>query len=191
VDHAHNKYFLDGACHKMGLSERWIMLKGLRNKWVRQPGIQSVTVAWERYGHQTDKEHFEEMMRIEKHSFEIEEVSWTKDHIDAKDDRIRRLLPDHQNWRFFYPHSGEITTLQQEAIDSGRAHLVAKPIKRVNEDGRIYDLVQYLIDNEYLFFPATTRKDLLDAMSRVYDVDIGAPRVYKDEDLIPECAGMD
>lgn len=187
IDAARNKYTLDGACHKMSLSERWLMLKGLRAKWLRQPGIQQVSVFYEKYGHQTDVEHFEEMMKLEKgQSFHIEIVSWTKDHVDAKDDRIRRLIPDHQNWRWFYPYEGERTVKQMECQDAGLGYLLAKPIKRVNEDGNIYNLVQYMIDNEYMFFPATTKKDLLDAMSRFYDAEMNPPAIYNEKDLYPE-----
>ncbi len=191
IDAARNKYLLDGACHKMSLNERWLMLKGLRGKWVNQKGIQSIKVGYERYGHQTDIEHFKEMMKIEKKSFPIEEVSWPRDHTDAKDDRIRRLVPDHQNWRFFYPYEGQETSQQREAGRKGRGYLVAKPIKRVNELGRVYNLVKYLINNEYLFFPATTAKDLLDAMSRVYDLQFNPPRNVNEQDMIPLHSGED
>src|SRR4029079_272538 len=33
IDVSHNKYLLDGCCHKMNLKERWDMLKGLQKKW--------------------------------------------------------------------------------------------------------------------------------------------------------------
>lgn len=191
VDHGYNKYFLDGACHKMKLAERWMMLKGLREKWIRQPGVQTVFVGYEKYGMQADIEHFEQMMQVEKYAFPITEVSWTRDHTDAKDDRIRRLIPDHQNWRFFYPYEGEMTRLQMQADERGKGHLIAKPIKRVNEDGRLYNVIEYLVHNEILFFPATTAKDMLDAMSRIYDLKVNPPIVYKEEDLLPEYVGDD
>lgn len=191
MDAARNKYLLDGACHKMSLTERWIMLKNLWLKWVNQKGIQSVMVGYERYGLQADVEHFNAMMEIERISFPIQEVAWTYAGSEAKDDRIRRLVPDHQNWRFFYPHEGEQTKLQAETIDRKKGYLVAKPIKRRNEEGRLYNLVEYLINNEYLFFPATTKKDLMDAMSRVYDVKLGPPMFVREEDLIPEHVGVD
>lgn len=196
LDQYFNKYLLDGACHKMNLEERWLMLKGLRNKWLRQPGIQVVMIGYEKYGLQADIEHFEQMMKIEKISFSIDPVSWTRDHVDAKDDRIRRLIPDHQNWRFFYPwepdpNRPEVkdTGLMREADSRGKGYLCAKPIKRKNEDGRLYNLVQYLIANEYLFFPATTMKDLLDAMSRIYDLDINPPQIVREEDTLPPYEG--
>jgi hypothetical protein len=186
IDSAANKYLLDGACHKMTLTERWQMLKYLRSKWVKQPGIQTVTVGYEKYGMQADIEHFKEMMRLQGCPFPIKEVSWVRDGDQAKDDRIRRLIPDHQNWRFFYPYRGEETTLQAQAISQHREFLIAKPIKRKNSDGRLYDLVDYLVSNEYLFFPATTAKDMLDSMSRFYDLQILPPMIISETDLLPD-----
>lgn len=186
VDHAMNKYLLDGACHQMSLSERWILLRDLRRKWLRQPGVQGVSVGYERFGAQTDIEHFEEMMRIEGEQFPIEELNWPRDGDGAKDNRIRRLEPDFRNWRFFLPYRGEPTRDQVKAITSGQKHLVAQPIKRKNEEGKLYDLVDWLISNEYLFFPNTTKKDLLDAMSRIYDMEPTPPHVLDEKDCYPE-----
>jgi len=190
VDTAHNKYLLDGVCHKMSLTERWKMLKTLRNKWLRQPGVQVVKVGYERYGMQADIEHFEEMMRIEGGAFPITPVSWPREQGQgSKDDRIRRLMPDHENWRFFYPHEGRMTTLQQKAIADNRAYLIAQPIKRRNHEGKVYNVVQWMLDNEYAFFPATTNKDFMDAMSRIYDIDMHPPQVIHEKDLVPEYVG--
>lgn len=190
IDSAYNKYLLDGACHKMNLAKRWEMLKYLRHKWIRQPGVQAVMVGYEKYGMQADIDHFKQMMEIEKLSFPIEEVSWTRRVGEqAKDDRIRRLIPDHRNWQFFYPYEGDETSAQAQAVARKKGYLVAKPIKRKNQDGKIYNLVEWFIQNEYLFFPATNDKDFLDAMSRVYDVSIGRPGIVKEEDLYPEYEG--
>jgi hypothetical protein len=189
IDAARNKYLLDGACHKMALPEKWKLLKFFRNKWLRSPGIQIVKVGYEKYGMQADIEHYKEMMRIEKIAFEIHEVSWTRDDTTSKDDRIRRLVPDHQNWRWFYPYDGDLTSTQQKAIDKGKAHLLAKPIRLKDHTGRVYDLVKWFIANEYMFFPATTAKDFMDAMSRFYDLDMSPPQIIHDSMLNPEPEG--
>jgi len=195
VGHGLNKYLLDGFCHKMNLSERWVNLKNLRTKWLNQPGIQTVSVGYEKYGMQADIEYFQEMMEIEEESFPIQEVSWTRDDTNAKDDRIRRLIPDHQNWRFFYPWERDLnkpnevdTARMRKANEQKKGYLCAKSIKRRNHDGHIYNLVDWFIANEYMFFPATTSKDFLDAMSRIYDLDISAPIIYEEEDLLPDVA---
>jgi len=200
MDSAHNKYLLDGCMHQLSLPERWRYLKAFRNKWLRQPGIQVVRVGYERYGMQADIDHFQEMMQIEGVSFQIEEVSWVRDGVQAKDDRIRRLIPDHQNWRWFYPVSWydkdlkefhfecpKLVSQQIEAKKAGREYLIAKPIKRKDEEGRLYNLVEKYITNEYMFFPATTWKDFGDASSRIYDLNnFNPPQIVHDDDLLPE-----
>lgn len=186
VDHALNKYLLDGACHRMGLTDRWDMLKALRTKWRAAPGVQHVDVGYERFGAQSDIEYFEEKMRETGDAFPIRELAWPQDGTIAKDNRIRRLEPDFRAWGFFLPYEGTETASQRRARSEGQAHLIAKPIKRVNEERHVYNLVEYLINTEFLFFPNTTAKDLLDAMSRIYDMEPTAPIVYDSNDLLPE-----
>jgi hypothetical protein len=191
MDAQYNKYLLDGAVHKMTLAQRWEFLKRLRNKWVNRPGIQVVKVGYERYSMQADIEHFQEMMKIERCAFPIYEVNWPHEGPGAKLDRIRRVLPDHQNWKFFYPYDGPETSAQRHARMSGKGFLVSKTIKRKNEDGKIYDVTRYLVDNEISFFPATTKLDGLDAMSRFYDLDIGPPQIVDEGSIYPEVVGDD
>jgi len=191
VDHALNKYFLDGACHKMGLTERWVMLNGLRKKWKRAPGVQHVRVGYERFGAQSDIEYFEEKMKEPANeAFEILELNWPRDGDVSKDNRIRRLEPDFRNWSFYLPYDkDDPTRLQREAMESGFKELIAKPIMRRDEEGQIYNVIDYFIKVEFLFFPNTTAKDLLDATSRIYDMEYSAPVIINENDLMPEPEG--
>jgi hypothetical protein len=186
IDAAGNKYLIDGFCHKLTLSERWTAIRDMRKKWMRRPGVQTVQVGYERFGAQSDIEHFEAMMRIEKEAFEIIELSWPREGSVSKDSRIRRLEPDFKNWKFYLPYKGEPTRAQIDAKQNKQEYLIAEPIKKKNQDGDIYDVVEWFIRNEYLFFPNTTHKDFLDAMSRIYDMDICAPIVYEEKALEPE-----
>lgn len=187
VDHSLNKYLLDGACHKMGLTERWIMLNNLRKKWKRQPGVQHVRVGYERFGAQSDIEYFEEKMKEpQNQAFEVIELNWPRDGDVSKDNRIRRLEPDFRNWSFFLPYEGEPTSLQRQAMEAGMSELMAKPIKQRDEENRVYNLVEYFIKTEFLFFPNTTAKDLLDATSRIYDMEYTPPVILNENDLLPE-----
>ena len=171
VDSQLNKYLLDGACHKMSLQERWEMLKKLHRKWKTAPGIANIRVGYERYSMQADIEHFETMMRIENTYITIDEIGGRI----SKDDRIRRLLPDHQNWRFFYPETKQITKKMKTAIDTIGDQFIAKPIRRIDSEQTVYELSEWFMKNEYAFFPNSTKKDMLDAMSRLYDMEIVAP----------------
>lgn len=186
IDHNLNKYILDGFCHKMSLSERWTNLKGLRNKWVRQPGVQHVKVGYERFGAQSDVEHFEAMMLIEGNAFPIEELSWPREGSASKDARIRRLEPDFRNWRFYIPYDGDMTSAQAKAVHAGDKHLLSQAIRKKNHEGKVYDLMEWFINREYLVFPNTTMKDFLDALSRIYDMEISAPILYYESMDPPE-----
>lgn len=189
LDTAHNKYLLDGYRHKMNLKERWEALKGLHKYWTKQPGIQGVYVGYEKYGMQADIQHFQQMMEIENYFFPIEEVSWTKDGVQSKDDRIRRLVPDLSSWRFYFPYEGEETSKQRQYREHGQDYLIAKPIKKINHEKKLYNIVQSVIQNEYMLFPATTEKDFLDTMSRIYDMpDYVIPGVYNEADTLPTVA---
>lgn len=187
LDSAHNKYLLDGSCHKMNLKERWEAVKGFHKTWTAEPGIQGVYVGYEKYGMQSDIQHFQQMMEIENYFFSLEEISWTHDATTAKDDRIKRLVPDLSSWRFFFPYGGEQTKRQREAKERGQEYLCSKPIKKINHDKKVYNLVEWVLNNEYLLFPATTQKDFLDVMSRIYDMpDYVIPGVYNEQDTLPE-----
>ena len=187
VDNALNKYFLDGACHKMSLTERWVMLKALWLKWKAQPGIQIVDVGYERFGAQSDIDYFEEKMREPSEpQFPNKELNWPRDGDIAKDNRIRRLEPDFRNWDFFLPHEGELTKRQREAKAGGVEYLISKQIRNINEERIVYSLMEYFVKTEFLFFPNTTAKDLLDATSRIYDMDYTAPVIIDDSQTLPE-----
>lgn len=171
VDANYNKYLLDGACHQMGVEDRWKMLSMLYFKWRNAPGIQSVTVGYERYSMQADIQYHQLRMKLDKKYFPIEEVGGSL----AKDDRIRRLIPDFKNWAFFFPHVDEKTKRMVRYEETGRRHLLASPIKRKDHNNNVYELSQWVIDNEYKLFPHNKLKDFLDALARIYDLDLRPP----------------
>ena len=187
VDAGHNKYLLDGPCHKMDLDERWNRLRDLRKLWLRKKGIQIVDVDYERFGAQSDIEHFETMMRIEGESFSIKELAWPREGSVSKDNRIRRLIPDMKNWRFFFPYQSHVPSeAQVRAKNEGQSHLIAKPIKVIGPERKVYDLMDWFVRNEYLWFPNAPMKDFLDALSRLYDMDVVPPMLVNEDDLVPE-----
>jgi hypothetical protein len=97
------KFFMDGCCHRMALSERWLRLRNLYKKWSRMDGIQHIEVGVEAYGMQTDTEYFDERMMQEKLYFPITELNWSRDSGQSKQDRVARLEPDFRNGRIFLP----------------------------------------------------------------------------------------
>ena len=130
IDSAGNKYLLDGARHRMKLSERWDMLKMLRDKWVGVPGVQMLNVGYERYGQQSDDEYFQEKMRLMKDQadvFAIAELAWPNEGGNSKKDRVERLQPDMEKGKFFlcpvvkHPELGECYwAFEPEKDDDGK-----------------------------------------------------------------------
>lgn len=210
------KYLLDGYCHRMTLSGRWQALRTLYHRWSRAPGVQHVSVGYERFGAQSDDEYFQEAMALEHRRkipnahFPIQELSWPREGGSSKRERIERLEPDFRNGRFLLPapvlHNGKPATwrvdtdpqskefgaveyfesrglsrVQMDAIGGGSADLVAKAIvcrdpslPGPKDTGGRYDLVVKFI-NDFQVFPFGRHDDLLDAVSRIYDMDPTPP----------------
>lgn len=214
LDSAGNKYLLDGYRHRMPLSERWNALKLLRRKWARMPGIHHVEVGYERYGMQSDDEYFQERMLMENEPFPIRELSWVREGLQSKEDRVQRLEPDFRDgywflpalvwhpvhgtatWRYdgdeespthgqiVYCEHGGETAAMRRMRESGAADCIAQPIKRANEEKLVYDLTVAFID-EYLTFPFGTHDDLIDATSRFHDMEPAPPMVADDRVTLP------
>lgn len=186
IDASGNKYLLDGARHKMGLKERWEMLKGLRRVWINQPGVQMVKVGYERYGMQSDLEYFEEQMLRDREAFEIVELNWTSDGAQAKDDRVQRLQPDFASKKFYLAAVVEGETANQKRIrEQGQSFRIFTPVRRRDHEGNVYSLNKGFLE-EFLTYPFSAKKDLIDATSRVYDMEPVPPILIDERQLEPD-----
>lgn len=212
IDAGGNKYLLDGYRHKMGLRERWLALRGLRRVWMAAPGVQLVKVGYERYGMQSDMEYFEEQMLIDKDVFEIHELAWTSDGQQAKDDRVQRLQPDFLQRKYFLamscvrnvpalgPDGKQLlnakgvaltkpepyeTSNQTRMRAAGQPFRIISPVKRLDHERNPYSLNKGFLE-EYLTYPFSSKKDLIDAASRIYDMDPQVPIIIDERMLEPE-----
>jgi hypothetical protein len=73
-----------------------------------------------------------------------------------------------------YRDVGGLSKAQMAAVEGGSADLIAKAIKAVDQDNRVYDVTAHFIA-EYESFPFGQWKDLVDATSRVYDMEPRGP----------------
>lgn len=185
MDAQRNKYLLDGYRHKMSLRERWLAIKGLRKVWSAMPGVQSVKVGYERYGMQSDMEYFEEQMIRDKESFEIVELAWPLEGGGSKNDRVQRLQPDFYARRFYLPLvSSDETAGRRKMRESGQGFRIYEDTRRRDQDGHMYSLTQAFVD-EFVTFPFSVKKDLIDAVSRIYDMDAVPPVIIDQSTLEP------
>jgi hypothetical protein len=188
IDAAGNKYLLDGVAHKMDLMDRWRWMRDLWFKWKQTPGIQGLHVGYERFGAIADLDYFHERQRIEGASFEIEELEWPRDGEKSKNDRVQRLVPDIRGGRFYLPYPTDderLTRLQRNMLSQGYEYRIARQIIRKDENDVRYDVTE-MFRLEVSYFPFGGLKDLVDAASRIYDMEPVAPEYVAQESLEPE-----
>jgi hypothetical protein len=187
VDAAMNKYLLDGFNHKMDLQDRWKYTELMYRKWQRVPGVQSVKVGYEKFSAQADLDYFTEQMKLSNSKFTIEELAWTGEGKggSSKIDRVQRLGPDLREHKIFLPYKTnekKYTKAQQSMIDQGFGYRVARMIKKNDGEGNIYDLSEVLYMQAH-YFPVG-KKDLIDAVSRIYDLEPKPPIAFMEGDSL-------
>lgn len=189
VDHNLNKYLLDGFNHKMNLKERWENFHRLFTRWKNAPGVQNVKMGYESFGAQADLDYFEEQMRLPKYTrFDIMELAWPREGEGSKVDRVQRLVPDCKSHKLYLPYptsEHRFTALQKRMVASGYSHRVSQLIRKLDENGNAYDLTKDL-RMQFHFFPFGGKKDAIDATSRIYDMEIVAPRGGEPNYIEPE-----
>lgn len=136
-----NRYWLDGIRDRLNPTERVDMLFALHRKWLSLSG-KGIKVGYEHYSMQSDVHYIRKKMQDEAYNFALVELGG---HM-MKEERIRQLIPDLQNGRWFFPQS----------------------LIYVDGEGRRFDLVHELVESEMGHFPRSRFDDMLDAMSRIY-----------------------
>ncbi len=137
-----NYYLLDAVRDRMNLTQRAAKLFELHR--THQPN----GVGYERYGMQADIEHVQYVMEQKNYRFTITELGGAM----PKEDRIKRLIPVHEQGRMYMP----------------------KRLPFVDHEGVTRDYVALFLADEYLAFPVCVHDDMLDCRARVLDPVLGA-----------------
>jgi hypothetical protein len=188
VDHASNKFLLDGFNHRMKLKERWERFAELYIKWKRAPGVQHIKMGYEAYGAQADLDYFQEQQALHDVRFSIVLLEWPREGPGSKSDRVQRLGPDLRSHKFYVPYSTDpkkLTSAQRRMEGEGAKHRIAQSIIRFDEDKQRYDLVKHLRE-QIEFFPNIGFKDVVDCASRLYDMEPMAPTLNEPKYAEPE-----
>ena len=69
-------------------------------------------------------------------------------------------------------------------------YLIAKPIKQKTRERQAHSLMEYFVEKG-ICFPATTAKDMLDATSRIYDMEVTPPMLYDERYTASSNRGLD
>lgn len=137
-----NYYLVDAVRDRLNLTERTNWLFRLVKKW--KPN----KVGYEKYGMQSDIEHIKYVQERESYRFKIQELGGAM----PKNDRIRRLVPIFENYRFFLP----------------------RKLPFMGADNKVHDFIQEFISDEYETFPISAHDDMLDCVARILDQDFNA-----------------
>lgn len=140
-----NYYLLDVVRDRLNPTERVNTLFILHRKWNELCG-KPPKVGYEKYSMQGDIHYINEKQSKDSYHFQCVPLGGTV----MKEERIRRLIPDMQNNRWYFPDS----------------------MLYVDGEGRQFDLVKEIIDSEMASFPRARFDDCLDALSRIYEDDL-------------------
>lgn len=140
-----NYYLLDVIRDKLNPTERVDTLFMLHRKWNELCG-KPPKVGYEKYGMMTDTHYIKEKRIQDAYNFPLIELGGNM----GKEERIRRLIPDMENGRWYFPQS----------------------LIYIDGEGRRFDLVQEIIKSEMATFPRARHDDCIDALSRIYEGDL-------------------
>ncbi len=135
-----NAYVVTMLRDRLNLTERTDWLLYLHRTY------SPLAVGYEQYGKDSDIEHIEYVMERENYRFPITALGGKV----KKEDRIKRLIPDCENGRFYLPFQ----------------------CLHTNYEGRQEDMTKTFIDQEYVPFPVGLHDDLLDCIARIKDPEL-------------------
>lgn len=142
-----NYYVLDMVRDRLNPTERIETIFMVHRKWNAICG-KPPKVGCEQIGLMTDTHYLNEKKKQDAYHFPV--VPLGAGQRISKEERIRKLIPDMQNQRWYVPDT----------------HLY------VDGEGRRWDLVREFIDVELKTFPKSRYDDIIDCASRILDADL-------------------
>jgi predicted phage terminase large subunit-like protein len=136
-----NRYLLDIIRDRLNPTERVNTLFMLHRKWNGMTG-KSPKVGYEKYGMMSDTHYIDEKKKQDAYNFPLIILGGSM----SKEERIKQLIPDLQNGRWYFPQS----------------------LIYIDGEGRRFDLVSEMVNSEMPNFPRARHDDMLDALSRIY-----------------------
>lgn len=137
-----NTYLVDGLRDRLNLAERCRAYIAMHRKWGAK------RAGYEKYGKDSDIEAIEAEQASQSYRFKIVPLGGPM----AKNDRIRRLIPDFEKGCFWLPHV----------------------LPFMDVEGRQHDFVREFVREEYLNFPLAAHDDMFDCLARIKEPELGA-----------------
>ncbi len=103
-------------------------------------------VRWEQYGAMSDISHIKSEQENQGYRFDVIQVGGQT----RKSDRIERLIPIFEQGKFYLPRSFHVADYERV----------------------MHDLVHDFVEEEYMTFPVSAHKDMMDALARIAEPDL-------------------
>ena len=143
-----NFYLLDMVRDRLNLKQRADLVIALHRKWNRP------RVGYEKYGKDADIEYIETVQEQQTYRFDVVALPRQGEPNLSKHDRITRLIPIVSDHHLYLPRKLWYTGTDR---------------KQVN-------LIEALIEQEMLAWPVPVHDDVLDAISRIFDMEMIWPQ---------------
>lgn len=140
-----NYYVVDIIRDRLNVTQRVEAAFTLHERWKAKTGI-APKIGYEEVGMMDDIFHLRKEMESRRYNMNLVKLGAVKKKIV----RIAALVPEFENSRVYLPHS-------LVYID-------------VNKDRR--DLITEFVNDEYLYYPVSARKDMLDALAKILEPDL-------------------
>ena len=142
LNYDQNYYLLDIVRDRLDMTEKGHTLMSLVRKWHKING-KIPKVGIERYGMMTEIPYVKELQKQQTYRFPIVELAGRM----SKDDRIRQIIPDLADSRWYFPEKLVIRDTNRNQVD----------------------LIKELVKKEMATFPGGVHPDMLDALARIKD----------------------
>lgn len=137
-----NYYLLHAVRDRMNLTQRTETLFTLVQQY------KPIAIGYEEYGMSCDIEHIEYVQNQKNYRFTIVPLGGPM----KKEDRIKRLVPIMEKFRFYFPHR----------------------MTYIAFDGKVHDFMLEFIRDEYETFPVCVHDDAFDCLARIVEKDLNA-----------------
>lgn len=107
---------------------------------------------------------------------------WTEEH--EKRAKEQKLITEYHVGQVIYRPMKGLTKRQQNCEVTAQKHRIVQALRRRDENQDIYDLTRAFIE-EAIRHPFAPHDDLIDAVSRIYDIDPQSPVAFEAQSVEP------
>jgi hypothetical protein len=126
--------------------------------------------------------HYPDLAETNKHNGDCYWSVWTEEK--AKEAEDKGTGERHLVGQIIYRRKRGLTKQMQDAVNTAQTARVVQPLKRYDENRDVYDLTRAFMD-EAMRHPFASHDDLIDAVSRIYDIAALPPDVFEKQSTDP------